>query len=209
LILEYVNLSDFTEIATINPYKMPKRRFKPEVCTYISTLKTFIATTRFNNQTWKENQEYLKIAHDTGVLSNKIKCIYPSNTVISESIPYQSNVFVLEMNNDMNQILGIGLIRNNPPEYAKHQVYKKEEYNQFAYKGSYHIKRNELSEDEKHVIDELELLCFKGKRHQKRLNGIKVFPLDILYDYVNKPADDKKKHDFVCEIAQMFKTRFL
>ena len=28
-------------------------------------------------------------------------------------------------------------------------------------------------------------------------------------DYVNKPEEDKKRHDFVCEIAQMFKMRFL
>ena len=188
---------------------MPKRRFKPEVKMYVNTLKSFIATTRFNNKTWKENQEYLQHGHKSGEISNKIKCIYPSNSVISETIPYQSNVFVLEMNNETNHILGIGLIRNSPPEYNKHHVYQKEDYNQFTYKGSYHIKTSELTEDEKLVIRELETLCFKGKRHQKRMNGIKAFPLDILYDYMNKPEGDQKQHDFVCEIAAMFKTRFI
>ena len=38
--------------------------------------------------------------------------IYGCNKKIPENIPYMAQVYVLEMNNDTNQVMGIGLIRN-------------------------------------------------------------------------------------------------
>lgn len=189
-------------------HKMPTRRLTAEVSNYRSQLKTHLATTRFNNKTWKENQEYLNNAIKHGQLQENIKCIYPCSSVISgEAIPYKSNVFVIEMNNETNKILGIGLIKNVTPEYNKHNVYEKNEYNHFTYQGGYHIGNQEFTEDEKSTIILLETLCFKGRRHQKRLNGIKAFPNDILYDHINHP-DQTKRRDIIKEITQMFKQRF-
>ena len=185
---------------------MPKRVFQSDVMTYVATLKTVLTTTRFNNKTWNENQEYLKRCHEEGVLSKKIQCIYPCSVVISATIPYQSNMFVLEMNNETNKMMGIGLVKNITPEYNKHVVYENERYNAFTYQGGYHIGVGEMTEEEKMVISKLEMLCFKGKRHQKRMVGIKAFPMDILYNYKNRQENSV---DFIQEITKMFKTRFL
>ena len=71
---------------------MPKRVFLPEVNNYITTLKTILATTRFNNKTWKENQDYLNKERENGNISNKIKCIkkiicYDNKIPFSSSSP--------------------------------------------------------------------------------------------------------------------------
>lgn len=185
---------------------MPKRVFKPEVSHYMTTLKTTLATTRFNNKTWKENQDYLKKEHESGTITDKIKCIYPCSVVISPTIPYNSNVFVLEMNNETNKILGIGLIKNSTPEYNKYNVYENEKYNSFTYQGGHRIGSSDFTEEEKKVIEKLEMLCFKGKRHQKRMVGIKAFPMDILFTFKTR---EENSIDFIQEITKMFKTRFL
>ena len=65
----------------------------------------YIATTRFNNATWNENTRWKQTNNWDG-------CIYNSPTELPINIPYQALVFVLEMNNDTNQIMGVGLIRN-------------------------------------------------------------------------------------------------
>jgi len=113
-------------------------------------------------------------------------------------------MFILEMNNDTNQIMGIGLIKHESPEYNKYPVYENTKYNEFSYKGGYRIDREELTEDELTVLRDLETLCFKGRRHQKRLRGIKAFPYDILYDY-----RAEKDVDLVVAVAEMFKSRFM
>lgn len=35
---------------------------------------------------------------------------------------------------------------------------------------------------EEQIMKVFDILCFKGKRHQKRLKGIKCFPIDMLYN---------------------------
>ena len=110
------------------------------------------------------------------------------------------------MNNDTNKILGIGLIKNTTPEYNKYTVYENERYNLFTYQGGYRIGTDEMTEEEKYVISRLEMLCFKGKRHQKRMVGIKAFPMDILFSFKTR---EENNIDFVQEITKMFKTRFL
>jgi hypothetical protein len=186
--------------------KMPKRSQTPEVAEYAQSHKTVLATTRFNEKTWEENQEFMRLATRNGELSNKIKCLYPCSVVIGNSIPFQSNVFVLEMNNDQNQIMGIGLIKNTSPMYQKFHVYEVEKHNMFTYMGGYRIDRAEFTEEEKKVVSILEAYCFKGKRHQKRLNGIKMFPIDILHAYSKR---EEQPLDLNQEIANMFKHRFI
>ena len=61
-----------------------------------------------------------------------------------------------------------------------------------------------MSQEEEQYIIILDLFCFKGKRHQKRLTGIKLFPIDILFDY-----KESNGIDLVTIITQMFKTRFI
>ena len=64
-----------------------------------------IATTLFNDETYEQNVNYKnKIGH-TG-------CLYGTPMKIKETIPLESNVYVIEMNNTTNKIEGIGLIMN-------------------------------------------------------------------------------------------------
>jgi len=92
------------------------------------SMTKFVCTTRFNNITWEENRKYTKdhkVAH----------CIYGSPYLLKKNIPDDSIVFVLEMNNDENKIMGVGLIRNHPI-CGKHRIYKNGNYNRYAYIGS-------------------------------------------------------------------------
>ena len=64
-----------------------------------------LSTTRFNNLTWKENCTYRE--------KHKLKGpIYCAPMKMSETIIIDSLIFVVEMNNEKNQIEGIGLIKN-------------------------------------------------------------------------------------------------
>jgi hypothetical protein len=59
----------------------------------------YLITTRYNNKTVDENKR----------LSTEIKCIYSNDTVISH-VSSGSVLFVLEMNNRIDEIVGIGMI---------------------------------------------------------------------------------------------------
>ena len=166
----------------------------PEVIEYKSKLKNYLTTTRFNNSTWAEDQNYIKI-------SQKLGCIYPTPEANCQNIPLEINMFVLEMNNETNRIMGIGLVKNKPI-YNKYNVYSNPKYNVFAYIGKYRIDRNEMTDEEERIMIVFDTLCFKGCRHMKRLTGMKSFPIDILYKC-------SALLDLVEFIATMFKTRFI
>ena len=63
---------------------------------YKKELRHYILTSRFNTSTWEENTNYRK-------LNPKIGCIYGSPCPVSMNIPNEAMLFVLEMNNDVNQ----------------------------------------------------------------------------------------------------------
>ena len=66
----------------------------------------YIASTRFNDSTWNENHEYRT--------KNNIKgAIYGVSIKIYKKYPLKSIMFVIEMNNDTNNICGISVIRNS------------------------------------------------------------------------------------------------
>lgn len=174
---------------------MPKRSFiTKEVEEYRRSLKTVLMTTRFNNRTWNENQEYLQEIQRSSKC--EISCIYSSPLPLAQSIQPNATVFVLEMNNEENKIMGIGLITNKI-YYDCHHIYQTNKYNKFTYTGKYRIPRQE--NDLFHILDKL---CFTGKRHQKRLTGIKQFPIDMLYNC--KTLANK---DLIEMIANTFRSR--
>ena len=183
---------------------MPIRTFDDNTTAYKTNMKSILATTRFNNKTWQENRAFLEKATNNGDLPVKTKCLYNCSIPIASTIPIFANLFVLEMNNEINQIMGIGLLKNQSPEYNKYPIYSDAKYNQYAYQGTYHIDRAEMTDEELELVRILEKWCFRGFRHQKRLQGIKAFPYDILYDY-----KASTQRDVAVEIANMFKTRFL
>lgn len=127
----------------------------------------YIATTRFNNDTWKENYEYKNKHKIEGV-------IYGTNIRIRCSHSLGSLFFVIEMNNETNKIEGVGLIRNQLVLDKRYNIYSIGDYNRYIYKGNYWLSRDKLHYYDKELVNIFETILFKGKGHFKRQSGISV-----------------------------------
>jgi hypothetical protein len=178
-------------------YQSKKRRREElrentEFRNYVADMKQHIVTTRFNHITWKENEEYRKTHNSFG-------CIYGVPDQVSSLYKEKSVMFVLEMNNSINKIMGIGMVANIC-HVKKYRVYNDDNYNRYAYVGKYHIDRNNVSDDEEIIFQVLDNLCFLGAGHQKRPTGIKGFPIDKLFK-----LKKNKDLDLVDYIKNMFK----
>jgi len=147
-----------------------------------------ICCTRFTNRTWEENEDW-KDKNDY------IGCIYNSPTKIKESVPQSIVVFIVEMNNDLNIITGIGIIKNYIYTDKYYKIYKDGNYNRYTYKSSYRIDRSEFKKKDKIYIKILEQLIFKGSYHIKRSHGITQLPAWIL---------DNSHIDFIKIFKNMF-----
>ena len=124
-----------------------------------------IITSRFNNATWDENLHYRSKHHD-------IACIYGSPQRITDKIPLNSIVFVIEMNNQTNKILGIGLIRNSIANIDKPcRVYDTGNYNRYVYMSKYHLDREVIEAYNPDLVSMFDYILFKGKTHLKRGSG--------------------------------------
>ena len=165
--------------------------------------KIYVLTTRYNTKTLLANRTFLET-------SSKYKCIYSSPSEISDKIPSGSKCVVLEMNNDVNHIVGIGLIEKTE---SKKKLWIQEwgNYNRVHYSGYFRIDRSELdsgsgsdsgSSREKKVMKLLDILCFKGSGHLKRGKGLTMFPVSYLYSFFEKGVDIE------FEIREMFNRRF-
>lgn len=159
---------------------------------YHTNLKYTLTTTRFNNSTWSENRRFLDGNPALG-------CIYPTPEENSSKINVNAPLFVLEMNNEENRIMGVGMVRNRAI-VKKYRVYSNENYNRYAYLGRNRIDRGEMTAEEERIMKVFDILCFTGARHMKRLQGIKAFPVDMLYRC-------SKILDLVEFIVEMFKSR--
>jgi len=125
-----------------------------------------ITTTRFNNETFQQNKNYMKNA-------NVIGCIYGTPIRLKSNIPLETPVYVIEMNNETNKIEGIGLINNRTILDKNYRIYNDMDYNRYIYKGHYRLDTSSISDEYfKRVIYVLEQLLFKGGRHCKRAHGI-------------------------------------
>ena len=155
-------------------------------------------TSRFNINTQKENEDFLK-------KNPKVGCIYCAPSPVTTHIPLESVMFVLEMNNDTNQITGIGMVKNKP-KINKYNVYENGNYNRYNFVGNYRIDREVMTEEEKIIMKVFDILCFKGNRHMKRGQGLTMFPVDMLYNMLYK---SNEKKDLVGFIRNMFKERFV
>jgi hypothetical protein len=124
----------------------------------------YIASTRFNNATWDENILYRRINKISGT-------IYGSISRICDKYPLGCNIFIVEMNNEMNRIEGIGLIKNRLITDKKYNIYSDTTYNRFIYKGDYWLSRDELTQDIQQIFD---MILFKGRSHLKRIHGISI-----------------------------------
>jgi hypothetical protein len=175
--------------------KEKRRKLKEEkrqTKKYRESLKEYILTGRFNNETWKENQDFCK--------KRNIKAIYGTPQKIAKDIPFESTLYLLEMNNDINQIMGIGMIVNHP-QYHKYTIHENQNFNRFSYIGKNRISRSEMTESEEEILKVFDILCFKGKKHMKRGANLKLFSPIMLYRCC-------KKIDLIKFIKEMFLLRF-
>jgi hypothetical protein len=106
--------------------------------------------------------------------------------MLKQSIKLNEWVIVLEMHNDINKIIGLGLMRNIPIKNNK--IYSCGNYNRFTYEGHIRIDLSNddvLTTEERIVIRILELSLFYGQKHSKRAKGICELPSRIimLYDF--------------------------
>lgn len=152
----------------------------------------YIATTRFKTGTWNQNQRWRDSNDWCG-------CIYGTPTRMKDDIPVGISIAVLEMHNDNNKIMGIGLVSNRIEKETKYNIYEWGNYNRFVYMSKYRIDRETCSEEELKILNILDILLFKGSRHLKRGHGLTILPNWI----------SKNKHiDFEKQISNMFTMRF-
>lgn len=168
------------------------------VAQYGRGIRNHLFTSRFNTTTRVRNEEYRVKKIPNG-------CLYGSPQMITRRIPQEMNIMVLEMDNTDNRIFGIGLIKNIP-YYNKYRIYGEQveccdDYNRYVYIGKYHIRREDMNEEEEIVMKVFDELCFRGHMHMKRGQGLKAFPLKILW---------RTKHilDLRGYVEKMFKRRY-
>jgi hypothetical protein len=127
----------------------------------------YIGTTRFTDSTYAENLEWRERFKWKG-------CVYGCNKKMPMKVPYMAAVYVIEMNNDTNEIMGIGLVRNYINPKYKMCIYKSDtNYNRFIYNSAMRKDRSEIN---KKLLCALELIVFKGSGHFKRGQGVTVIP---------------------------------
>jgi hypothetical protein len=144
-----------------------------------------LVSTRFNNETWRENMD--------NRLKRNIVCFYASPREMTAKIMVDSIVFVVEMNNSINQIEGIGLIHNKPVYDKYYKMYSEENYNRYFYFGKYYINRLQLIEYDNSLVDIFDFILFKGKTHLKRGAGFTQIPEKILLHEICRNRNVKKE----------------
>jgi hypothetical protein len=155
-----------------------------------------IVSTRFTNETWNENYNYrLKNNYN-------LKCIYGSPQEMSPKIFYETLVFVVEMNNTTNKIIGIGLIKNKPILNKYYKIYKDCNYNRFIYKSNYYIDRVTLIRHNETLVEILDYILFKEKTHSKRGSGFTSIPEKVMKHKICQNINLRK------EIKNIFITIF-
>jgi len=151
---------------------------------------TTIVTIRFNNETWTSNNNYR--------IKKNIKCIYATPFRLTSNIEINSYVYVIEMNNSNNQIIGIGLIKNKIQTNKYYKVQNDKNFNRYIYIGNHHIPREIILNFNPQLVFILEEILFKGKTHSKRGSGLTKIPEKILKFDICKNIDIKN------EIKELF-----
>lgn len=141
----------------------------------------YIAVTRFSTLTWRENANWRQNNGFEG-------CIYNSPRYIKDDIPLEMPIYIIEMNNDTNQIIGIGRIINKVFTDKKYNIYHDQcnrNYNRYTYKGEKYLSREKIvmAKNELKLVEAIEQSLFKGKGHLKRGQGIQIVPVIIFMKF--------------------------
>jgi hypothetical protein len=144
-----------------------------------------IVTGRYNNETWEASVRYRE--------KKKFACIYAPPYKLAETIDVNSPVFVIEMNNSTNQIMGIGLIKNKLVTDKVYKVQEDTNCNRYIYIGEYHISREVLDGYNQLLVYILDEILFKGYTHSKRGSGLTKIPEKVLKLDICEGIDIKKE----------------
>lgn len=143
-----------------------------------------VVTSRFNSETLVSNYEYRS--------RHNFNCIYCCPSKLSPKIPYDTLVFVIEMNNSTNMIEGIGLIKNKPEIEKYYKVHLDGNTNRYIYIGKYFINRKMIEDYNPQMVQILDQILFKGKTHSKRGAGLTTIPEKVLKLDICKGVNIKK-----------------
>jgi hypothetical protein len=144
-----------------------------------------VVTGRYDNETWDATFQYR--------IKKKFACIYAPPSRLSPLIDLNSPVFVIEMNNSTNQIMGIGLIKNKLTTDKVYKVQADTNCNRYIYIGDYHLSRDQLENYNDFLVYVLEEILFKGYTHSKRGIGLTKIPEKVLKLDVCEGLDIKKE----------------
>ena len=143
----------------------------------------YVMSTRFTPDTYRQYKSYISNHIPIGV-------IYGTSIPISENIPHNARLFVIEMLNYPKdspeypgKITGIGVIRNRI-HFHTHRIYDINRYNRCIYMGTFRIEVHKMTSHEKEMIRRLEFALFHGAYHQKRATGITSLPIDYIRDAI-------------------------
>jgi hypothetical protein len=84
------------------------------------------------------------------------------------------------MNNQKNQIEGIGLIKNKYETNKYYKVHTDGNTNRYTYIGKYFIDRETLDDYNAELVYVLDEILFKGYTHSKRGSGLTTIPEKVL-----------------------------
>jgi len=78
------------------------------------------------------------------------------------------------MNNSLDQIEGIGLIKNRLRTDKYYKIYTDGNFNRYTYSGNFWLSREQISQYDPELITIFDKILFKGKSHLKRVSGISI-----------------------------------
>jgi hypothetical protein len=140
-----------------------------------------VMVTHFDHTTWAEFER--QFAEGYGRVQ-----YYNSPSLITRTrVPSTDNVviYVLEMRNDINRLMGVGMILNTPVP-SPPRVYRNNRYNRVGYRILERVSLPSLCPDlNPSFIESLERTLFHGKSHCKRGKGIhQVGPVSHVEEYI-------------------------
>ena len=126
-------------------------------------------------------------------------CVYGTPQQMSPKIDPKSLVFVVEMNNSQNKVMGVGLVRNLHVTNKIYKIYDSGNFNRYIFVGKYRVDRADLSAG---LLQKLDYILFKERTHLKRGAGITTIP-DKLFRHEICCEQDVKQ-----EILETFLNKF-
>ena len=145
----------------------------------------YIVTGRYDNETWEASVAYRA--------RKQLACIYAPPCRISDKVPPGAPTFVIEMNNSLNEIMGIGLMFNKLVTDKVYKVQADSNCNRYIYIGQHHLTREQLVAYNPFFVYVLVEILFKGYTHSKRGTGLTRLPEKVLALDVCEGLDVKKE----------------